>query len=158
MATRKPFAAFGHVLYANYYDTGEQVDIQFSSTSKTVVFVSDGNATARDKTTNQVQQQVDTGWFRTGDYTDDLHTYTCNVPTVCWCYDPLVNQNYIPLITPVIIKQGDTANFDINTKLFLCTGTLGINDKNYTGPYQLAIRTGAVTVTALTDVYGLEFK
>jgi hypothetical protein len=158
MATRKPFAAFGRVLYANYYDAGEVIDVVTASTSQIVLFFSQGNFTARNKQTGEIAGQCDPGWFSTGNYQDQMYTCTANEPSICWCYDPSVNQGYIPLIEPFILKSGQSSELAIGTNLFLCTGTAQVNGQPYVGPYQISVRTGTATAVATTDVYGLIFK
>lgn len=155
---RKPFAAFGRVLYANYYDKGDVVEVLTHADSKIVLFFSEGNFTARDKQTGETVLQCDAGWFSYGDHQDKLLMCTANEPTVCWCYDPEINQGYVPPISTFVMKQGQSVFLDANTNLFLCGGSLQVNDREYTGPYQLAVRTNGNTATALTDVYGLLFR
>jgi hypothetical protein len=155
---RKPFAAFGRVLYANYYDKGDVVEVLTHANSKIVLFFSEGNFTARDKQTGETVLQCDAGWFSYGDHQDKLLMCTANDPTVCWCYDPEINQGYVPPISTFVMKQGQSVFLDANTNLFLCGGSLQVNDREYTGPYQLAVRTNGNTATALTDVYGLLFR
>ena len=155
---RKPFAAFGRVLYANYYDKGDVVEVLTHADSKIVLFFSEGNFTARDKQTGETVLQCDAGWFSYGNHQDKLLMCTANDPTVCWCYDPEINQGYVPPISTFVMKQGQSVFLDANTNLFLCGGSLQVNDREYTGPYQLAIRTNGNTATALTDVYGLLFR
>lgn len=155
---RKPFAAFGRVLYANYYDAGEVVNFTTRSDSKTVLFFTDADLTIRDLQTNAVAYQCVPGWFKSGDYVDGQFTFTVNQAGTSWCYDPLVNHDYVPIIEPFILKQGITAELAVNSNLFVCSGTLQVNGQPVQGPYQLAVRTGAAALSATTDVYGLIFK
>lgn len=155
---RKPFAAFGRVLYANYYDKGDVVEVQTHAASRIVLFFSEGNFTARDKQTGEVVLQCNQGWFSYGDHQDRLMMCTANEPTVCWCYDPEINQDYVPPISVFHMKQGQSVYLDSFTNLFLCTGTLLVNERQFMGPYQLGVRTNGNKATAITDVYGLLFK
>lgn len=155
---RKPFAAFGRVLYANYYDKGDVVEVETNADSRIVLFFSEGNFTARDKQTGEVVLQCDQGWFSYGDHQDKLMMCTANEPTVCWCYDPEINQGYVPPISVFTMKQGQSVYLDNNTNLFLCTGTMLVNERQFMGPYQLAVRTNGNKATAVTDVYGLLFR
>lgn len=158
MAIRKPFAAFGRVLYSNSYPAGELADFTINSESNTVLFFTEGSLTIRNKQTDEVVEQCTPGWFKNGNYQDGLHSYTVNESAVSWCYDPLVNKGYIPVIEPFILPQGQTADIAVYTNLFLCSGTLQVNGQAFVGPYQLSIRTGTATTVATTDVYGLLFK
>lgn len=155
---RKPFAAFGRVLYANYYDAGEVVEVLFRAESRVVLFFSQGHLTGVDKNSRLLTMEMKTGWFTYGNHKDGEHLFTAHEPTVCWCYDPDINQGYVPPISPLILKQGQSVVMDANTNLFLCNGAVQVNDRQLSGPYQLGIRTEGSKITALTDVYGLLFK
>lgn len=155
---RKPFAAFGRVLYANYYSPGDVVEVSTSSTSKTVLFFSEGDFTARDKSTGETVLQCDPGWFSYGNHQDRLMLCTAKAPTVCWCYDPLVNQGYVPPISVFKLPGGQSTTLPVGTNLFLCRGTVTVNGKQFTGPYQVAVRSQDATLAASGDVYGLLFK
>jgi hypothetical protein len=154
---RKPFAAFGRILYANYYDAGNVVDVATSGHSETVLFVSNGSTTVRNKQTGEVVWEAGPGWFSDGNYQDNVYTCTANTATVCWCYDPEVNQGYVPPISVFELKQGQSMVMDAGTNLFLCRGDLLVNAQQYASPYQLAVRTRGNSFTAVTDVYGLLF-
>ena len=154
---RKPFAAFGRVLYANYYDTDEVVEVLFRSDSKVVLFVSQGHLIGVDKYSRLLTMETKAGWFAYGDHKDGEHLFTAYEPSVCWCYDPEINRGYVPPISTFILKQGQSVVMDANTNLFLCGGTALVNERQLSGPYQLAIRTDGNKITALTDVYGLVF-
>jgi hypothetical protein len=155
---RKPFAAFGRILYANYYDKNDVVEVHTNAASKIVLYFSDGNFTARNKESGILEVQCDPGWFSYGDHQNRVLTCTANEPTVCWCYDPEVNKGYIPPIRAFEMKYGESRVIGANTNLFLCSGTLLVNDTPYVGPYQIAVRTEGTTFTAGTDVYGLLFE
>jgi hypothetical protein len=155
---RKPFAAFGRVLYANYYEAGYTVDAVTSADSKTVLLFTEGDFTVRDKATGEVVYQCNPGWINYGDYQDRMLTATSNVASTSWCYDPKANQDYVPQINLFEMKQGQTMTIDSNTNLFLCKGTLLINEKQYMAPYQIAVKTNGNNVLAVTDVYGLLFR
>jgi hypothetical protein len=155
---RKPFAAFGRVLYANYYEAGYKVDAATFAASKTVLLFTEGSFTARDKQTGEVVYQCDPGWYRNGEYQDGAYLCTSNVPSVSWCYDPNVNHDYVPPIDVLVVKQGKSTELPVGTALFLCTGTLVINNEKYVAPRQISVRSASATATALTDTYGLVFK
>lgn len=155
--TRKPFAAFGRILYANYYDKGEVFNLNTSVTSRTTLFFSSGDLIAKDKNTDEVVHVCKPGWFA-GSHKDSDLVCTALEPTVCWCYDPLVNQGYLPNIQAFTNIRGQRTMFNSFTNLFLCEGTVMIDQNTYTGPYQLAIKNDKRVVLCSTDAYGLLFK
>lgn len=155
---RKPFAAFGHVLYANYYEKGYTVDAVSSADSKTVLMFTEGSFTIRDKETGEVAHECVPGWINYGNYQDRAFSCVSNTDSVSWCYDPKVNQNIVPPIEMLAVKSGDAVELPQGTNLFLCSGTLTINGQERTSPKQISVKSDSVTATANTDVYGLLFK
>lgn len=156
--TRKPFAAFGRVLYANYYEAGYTVDTVTSAESKTVLLFTEGHITVRDKATGTVAYECVPGWISYGDYRNGLYTCEATQPSVSWCYDPNVNQGYVPPIELVALKSGEAIALPKGTNLFLCAGTLMINGQAQTAPRQISVKSDNITAAATTDVYGLNFK
>ena len=155
---RKPFAAFGYVLYANYYEAGYTVDTATYADSKTILLFTEGNIVVKDKETGEVVDQCVPGWIRRGTYTDGMFTCTATQNSVSWCYDPKVNQNVVPPIELVALKTGEAIALPQDTKLFLCSGTVTINGQERTSPKQISVKSANVTATATTDVYGFIFK
>lgn len=155
---RKPYAAFGRILYANYYEEGYTVDTVTYADSKTVLLFTEGHITVRDKATGTVAYECVPGWIKNGGYRDGLYTSTANAPSVSWCYDPKVNQGYIPPIELVALKSGEAIELPQGTTLFLCSGTLVINGTDHVAPRQISVKSANVTAAATTDVYGLNFK
>ena len=155
---RKPFAAFGHVLYGNYYEAGYTVEATTSADSKTVLMFSDGDLTVRDKQTGTVVDQCVPGWIRYGEYENRSIVVTANADSVSWCYDPVVNQGRTPEITLFKLNQGESTTLVAGKNLFLCKGTLLVNGNQFMGPYQIAVKTEGNNAVAVTDIYGLLFK
>jgi hypothetical protein len=155
---RKPFAAFGRVLYGNYYEAGYTAEATTSVDSKTVLMFSEGDLTVRDKRTGEIIEHCIPGWIRYGDYDNRLIVATANTDSVSWCYDPVVNKGDVPEITLFRLNQGESVTLAANENLFLCKGTLLVNGNQYIGPYQIAVKTEGNTALAVTDIYGLLFK
>ena len=155
---RKPFAAFGYVLYANYYEAGYTVDAASSADSKTVLLFTEGSFTIRDKETGEIAHECVPGWINYGNYQDRVFSCVSNTDSVSWCYDPKVNQNVVPPLELVALKTGEAIALPQDTKLFLCSGTVTINGQERTSPKQISVKSANVTATATTDVYGFIFK
>lgn len=155
--TRKPFAAFGRVLYANYYDKDEVINLDTSAISRTTLFVSSGHVIVKDKNTDEVMHVCKPGFF-IGNYKDSNFVCTALEKSVCWCYDPLVNQGYLPNIQTFVNIRGQRTMFNSFTNLFLCEGTVMIDQNTYTGPYQISIKNDKKVILCSTDAYGLVFK
>lgn len=155
---RKPFAAFGRVLYANYYEAGYTVEATTFADSKTVLLFTEGNMLVKDKDTGEIVHQCVPGWINKGDYEDRVFSCVSEVPSVSWCYDPKANHGYVPVIELLAMKQWETIELPEGTNLFLCHGKLEINGVWREAPRQIAVRSSKVTATATTDMYGLIFK
>jgi hypothetical protein len=155
---QKPFAAFGYVLIANYYDRGEEFNVNTYAESKTFLFCSSGDTVGKDRLTGRVIEEYKAGWSNFGVNKTQEFTNFANEASVCWCYDPKLNKDFLPKITPIIIKRGDQLSVPNLTKLFLCEGTLSIQDREFVGPYQLHIKTGDKVLYAVSDCYGLTFE
>jgi hypothetical protein len=155
---RKPHAAFGRILYSNEYEAGYTSDTTTYADSKTLLLFTEGSVTVRDKQTGEVVHQCIPGWFKDGTYEDAVYAVTVNVPSVSWCYDPKVNQNYVPPIEVCGVKMGQSIAMSKGTSLFLCSGTLSINGQNYVAPRQISVKSADTIAVAVTDVYGLDFK
>lgn len=155
---RKPFAAFGRILFANYMEAGYTVDVYSYANSNTVQLLTEGSFTARDKVTGEVVYECVPGWFIKDGYEDRVLSCTANVDSVSWCYDPKVNHDFLPLIELLSAKQGLNVNLAKGTNLFLCAGTLRINGSDFVGPRQISVRSENVSAEAITDFYALDFK
>lgn len=157
---RKPYAAFGRVLYANYYSQDDTWTAETRSDSDTALFFTRGEVVLRDKAGGSVLDVCKTGRFFEGRsaYTNTIFHCTATKPSVTWCYDPLVNHGFIPQIEVFKMKKGESTVLQNKTNLFLCEGEIEINDRIFASPYQLAIRSDSSTLRASTDVYGLIFK
>lgn len=153
---QKPFACFGYVLIANYYDAGEVFEVRSSSDSKTVLFCVKGHTIGRNKQTGEVLEEYVPGWFAT-EHIDMVYENTAEEASVCFCFDPKRHNDYVPPMDVVNSASGETVVCAAGTRLFLCEGTLNIDGKDFVGPCQVLTQ-GAKQATAVTDVYGLIIK
>lgn len=67
------------------------------------------------------------------------------------------NRNFLPEIKSFFYKVGDKLKFEENTKLFLCLGTIKIEDKKIESPYQIFFIQDR-TIEFLSDCYILKIK
>jgi hypothetical protein len=154
---RKPHAAFGRVLYSNHYEAGYVAEAFTFADSKTILLFTKGSLTARDKQTGEVVHECVPGWISRGGYENRVFSCVSNVDSVSWCYDPKVNNDFVPTIEVLAVKQGESVALPEGTALFLCSGTLQINGAAYVAPRQISVRSAGTTATAAADVYGLIF-
>lgn len=153
---QKPFACFGYVLIANYYDEGEVFEVRLTANSKTALFFVKGHVVCYDKDTNEFIEEYFPGAYadvhREGVFKD-----VAVEASVCFCFDPKRHNDYVPPMGIVNLAQGEENICAAGTRLFLCEGTLSIDGQEFTGPCQILMQ-GVKQATALTDAYGLIIK
>ena len=153
---QKPCACFGYVLLQNTYPKGNVYEVQTSSTSSTMLFLTKGHVVYKNKETGELVDEHFPGAFGT-EWADGLYKVVAMEESTAFCFDPNINRGYIPETMPVVIEAGETYYFESGAKFFLCQGTVIVNGTDYTGPYQVAFKS-AKPMEAVTDVYGIIVK
>jgi hypothetical protein len=146
-------ACFGHVLFRNECDDGEFINVQIYTTSNNTLFAVQGH-----ETRNGIRT------FGAGDMVKSnkeipAETYPAVMQDnyTVWCYSPHWNKGQDPELEKLILDGGAETLLPIDTKLFLCSGTLQVGGKNLTAPQQIRIKTKQQLVTAIDPCYGLIF-
>jgi hypothetical protein len=73
------------------------------------------------------------------------------------CYSPFINADKVPLnsrLEPVVLNAGESKLMPHLTQFFLAAGDIQINGKTISGPKQVHMKTGDVTMNAVTNTYG----
>lgn len=153
---QKPYACFGYVLIANYYDKDEVFEVRSTSDSKTVLFGVKGRTVNRNKETGEVIEICGPGYYAT-EHLDMIYENTAEEDAICFCFDPKRHNGYVPPMDVVNMAEQESATLAAGTRLFLCQGTIKVDGKEFTGPCQVLLQ-GAKVITAVTDVYGLIIK
>lgn len=146
-------ACFGHVLFLNEAEGDELVNVVIYTTSNNTMFIVQGFET-RD---GQISEN--TGSFKKSNRELPAETYTAVYKDnyKVWCYSPFWNKGRDPAIKNIIIDPGNEIVYPVGTKLFLCNGTLKIDDKEVKGPIQIRIKTEEKKLTAVNRCYGILF-
>jgi hypothetical protein len=152
----KPFACFGYVILQNAYPKDSVYDVQTSSTSGTLLFLTKGHMVFKNKETGEVLDEHFPGAYGS-EWVDELYEVVAAEESVLFCLTPKLNRGYIPETMPVVLSVNDTAAYDAGTRLFLCQGTIEVNGSEFTGPCQVGFK-GPQTIEAKTDVYGIIIK
>lgn len=82
---------------------------------------------------------------------------SCDGPGDYMCFTVLGNLEYRPLSEKLVtfkLKSGESVLVPQDKKLFLCMGSVNIEDKNYSGINRIRFTSGDKTVTAVEDSYG----
>ncbi len=151
---QKPYAAFGYVLIANTYEAGEIFDVTTTTETNTVLFFTKGVMLSKNKDTGEPLPSFQEGFF-TGTHENMSYRNTAVTDCTWYCYDPNLNRAYLPPITKFALSSGDTTTVVNGTRLYLCRGTVNVDNKQITAPAQLQFSTGDKSVTAVGQVYGM---
>lgn len=76
-------------------------------------------------------------------------------PTEWLCLPSDQNHKGFPDLKSVVLKPGEELSLPNGSNLFLARGQVSINNKTFTGPYQLRIRSGDVIVKSVDESYSL---
>ncbi len=153
---QKPFACFGYVLIANYYDEGEVFEVRSTSDSKTALFFVKGHVVCYDKNTDEFIEEYFPGAYADS-HRDGVFKDVAVEASVCFCFDPKRHNDYVPPLDIVNLAQGEENTCSAGTRLFLCEGEISIDGQLLTGPCQVLLK-GNKTIIAQTDAYGLIIK
>jgi hypothetical protein len=131
-------------------------EVEISSTSKTLLFLTKGQMVHKNKTTGQVVKEYFPG-DSASEWRDELLEALSAEESVMFCLTGKLNRDYIPETETVVLKANETKTYNAGTKFFLCQGVIHINEVEYTGPCQIGFK-NAQTIETNTDVYGLIIK
>jgi len=67
------------------------------------------------------------------------------------------NRNFLPEVKPFFHKKGEQLKVSENTKIFLCSGIVNVDDKNIKAPFQIFF-INEKNIKFLTDCYILKVK
>lgn len=148
-----PFACFGLMLMRNVYEEGETVNVVTYDTSNNILYTSHGF---------ELQNGIKV--YEAGDLArvKQEHTPGTVIATMhdnytVWCYSPEANRGYLPEVEKFELAAGAETILAVNTKLFLCRGSMQTQDRTITGPTQVRIKTPDAQFKAIADCYGLIF-
>ena len=159
--TRKPYAAFGAVLYQNTCAAGDNYIFDTATPDGAcTTLVTAGAALPVNNVTGESMPLYQVGKFNR-QYEYDSGAFTMNVQQdiEIFCYAPQANNNVIVApFTVFDLAQDSTATLSVGTKLFLCRGTLDLDGIVLSGPIQISVRTSSKLATAQTQCYGFLFE
>jgi hypothetical protein len=151
-----PCACFGYVILQNTYSKGNVYEVQTSSLSNTVLFITKGHFVLKDKKTGEILDEHFPGSFGS-DWDDGVSEVVAMEDSESFCLTAKLNRGYIPETIPVVIQADETYYFEAGARFFLCQGTIEVNSSELVGPCQVGVKS-AQSLKAKTDVYGLIIK
>jgi len=86
-------------------------------------------------------------------------TLTAEVNSEWWCLEGKLtpNKGKAPLMTPVVLEQGQSVQLPVGTKLLVCEGVGAIGDRTFSQAQALTVATEEKTLTATSKFFGLIF-
>lgn len=155
----KPRAAFGYVLIENTYADGETWRAIINDDIKCTTFWVKGLFKNKHLTLGSEDfEDFQPGRFlRPVDYMQGVFEHTSVGESKVFCFDQRLNNNQYVELSPFLLSSGNQATLPIGTKLFLCAGSLSMQDRTIEQPTQIHIQSGDTLVSASTDCYGLLF-
>jgi hypothetical protein len=155
---RKPYAAFGHVLFCNSCTKGEVYTAVIEENTPCTIFWAKGHYKNKHVSAGTDFPDCPVGTFlRPEDLVPGVFEHTAVEESDVFCYDTRLNAGKMLDLSPWHLSGGAETILPVGTKLFLCSGVLTVNGNNIDKPTQLHIRSGDSLVTAVSDCYGLIF-
>ena len=151
----KPYAAFGTAFVKCNATAGEVREVKLGEDGLVMsgyYFYTDGEVSCSVKETGEQIENRTAGWLNldhvgAGASTSGTLVVTPVVDTEWFCIGRDVNlMRPLPKLTTVILEINESRVLPNNTDLFLARGRLEINGKFFTGPCQVRVRSGDVTV------------
>lgn len=164
----KPFAAFGYTVIVSKAEPGDTREVPLGNdglVTSGYYYYFKGAAKVQVKETGEQLEDRAAGWLNSSH--PDAHAATTgtlelsfNESTEWLCIPHKHNRPGLPNLTEWSLNGNDTSILPIRTDLFLCLGSVQINNKIFNGPCQIRVRSGEVAVVNLTEntAYGLIFS
>lgn len=164
----KALASFGYSAFAVEFSAGESREITVDSEglyATGIYFFVSGLCQVCVKDTGQAMADRTPGWLSTeqtlaGRAPAGDQVLTCYFPqdTMWICLPRVANPRGLPEVSSLVLAKGQTATLINDSNILLCSGTLLKDTAEITGPCQVRVRTGDISVEAATDVYALKFN
>lgn len=161
-----PYAIFGYVgIIVDVEPSDGWKDITLSEeglVSSGIYYYTKGLAKVRVKETNEQLTDRTPGWLNIEHPDQAASTpgtldLTFPVDTQWLCISHQYNPGGLPNVQSLVVNAGQQVSLVNNSNIFLVNGSLTINDRVFTGPARIRIRSGDVTATAgATDCYALK--
>jgi len=154
---QRPLRVFGRVFIENTYEAGLQFKLIVKDITTCTIFCVKGYTESRDAETGVRRQDNFPGTILRGpDYVAKEYDLLVTEPAVVFCYDRLLNDGKELNCDVMDFATGDNVLLPQGTNLFLCEGSLCIEDRVFVGPTAIAVSTGAKVATAQTRCLGLK--
>jgi len=164
----KPHAAFGYTVIHSKAEPGDTREVPLGEdglVTSGYYFYTKGAAKVKVKETGEQLDDRTAGWLNS----ENAHAHASSTGTLQlsfneyteWLCIPIkYNKDGLPNLKSWSLEANDTQPVSNKTDLFLVEGTVQINNKTFTGPCQIRVRSGDVEVLNLTEnkCHGLIFK
>jgi hypothetical protein len=161
-----PYAVFGYVgIIVDVEPADSWKDITLSEeglVTSGIYYYTKGVAKVKVKETNEQLLDRTPGWLNIEHPDQAASTpgtleLAFPVNTQWLCISHQYNRSGLPNVQSLLVNSGQQVSLDNNTNLFLVTGELTINERVFTGPARIRIRSGdAVATAGNSDCYALK--
>lgn len=151
-----PYAAFGNVLFV--VESENDTIVQDTSSQKPVAewrYIIQGNVYSTGADGSVITFAERSVAFNSSLPENRVINISPNSKWICIHKSFDTVAEYPDVIT---LNPGDTLDIAQNSNVFLAEGIVSFDSKTVTGPYQLRVRTKAITLTAETECLLISFK
>jgi hypothetical protein len=162
-----PYAAFGKVVILAQTNAGDTRVVPLGDNGLVRTgwyYYTDGVAKVHVIETGEQLEDRTPGWLNSehaGASATTSGNLQLNFPvkTEWLCIPHQYNKDGLPTLESAIFKPGTVSVIPNNTDIFLVRGNLKVNEKVFTGPCQIRVRSGDVTASPADDAtcYGVKF-
>jgi hypothetical protein len=156
-----PHGVFGHLVFLYTADAGDTAIVQrptVESFNDGFMYFYSGKMVYEPNTVSWLATEQLPGDLVGNGGTNDI-TVTYTEASEWLCVPKKANTTIAMAANPIAVNMtlNETRLLSNNTNLYLVKGVLSINGKNFTGPYQIRVRSGDVTATATSAVSAINF-
>lgn len=133
------------------------------STMSAKTFYTVGRMNAEHETAGVYTPDRPAGFFSPNQLPDVLTrgktTLTAVTDSEWWCLEGKLspNKGKAPVMTPVILEQGQSAQLPVGTKLLVCEGSGTIGNQTFSQAQAVKVATAEKTLVATSKFFGLIF-
>jgi hypothetical protein len=152
----KPYAAFGSAVVMCYAEPSDEFPVKMNdyglSATGNFLFLR-GSAKVIVKETGEKLKDRTPGWFNLQHQEDVARTrgtmlLQFDEPTEWLCVPYDLNSSGLPTTQMFSLEAGKSDKLPNYTNLFLARGEVKVNDKVFTAPCQIRVRSGDCTITS----------
>lgn len=158
MLNQKFRPAFGYIIAQNTVDSFSSYTTVIDSTSASILFYTSGYLDFF-KENGEKYIRTTAGTMEVSSNHPVGSYLTISGPEGCsfFCLDPKANKGSIPSVEYKKIDAGISVEVETNSKIYLCQGTIKIDEDTVEGPKQIYIRSEKKVIQTVSDCHFIVF-